>query len=156
MVSGLSSITQFKTNPIDNSIIAQGPLEDLEYLETLIKKLDIKPKQVLIEATIIETNFDLSSIIGTKPSSIIKSNGSATSPFSFQSLGYSFSMSVFENNSNVNILANPQILVTNHKTASIDTGNQTGYTTTTVTETSTIENMNFLNTGITLQITPHI
>ena len=65
-------------------------------------------------------------------------------------------MSVFENNSNVNILANPQILVTNHKTASIDTGNQTGYTTTTVTETSTIENMNFLNTGITLQITPHI
>lgn len=156
LVSGLSSITQFKTNPIDNSIIAQGPLEDLEYLETLIKKLDIKPKQVLIEATIIETNFDLSSIIGTKPSSIIKSNGSATSPFSFQSLGYSFSMSVFENNSNVNILANPQILVTNHKTASIDTGNQTGYTTTTVTETSTIENMNFLNTGITLQITPHI
>ena len=57
LVSGLSSITQFKTNPIDNSIIAQGPLEDLEYLETLIKKLDIKPKQVLIEATIIETNF---------------------------------------------------------------------------------------------------
>ena len=156
LVTGLSSITQFKTNPIDNSIVAQGPLEDLEYLETLIKKLDVKPKQVLIEATIIETNFDISSIIGTKPSSIVKSSGSATSPFSFQSLGYAFSMSVFENNSNVNILANPQILVTNHNTASINTGNQTGYTTTTVTETSTIENMNFLNTGITLQITPHI
>lgn len=156
LVSGLSSITQFKTNPIDNSIIAQGPLEDLEYLESLIRKLDVKPKQVLIEATIIETNFDLSSIIGTKPSSITRGSGASNSPFNFQSLGYSFSMSVFENNSNVNILANPQILVTNHNTASIDTGNQTGYTTTTVTETSTIENMNFLNTGITLQITPHI
>jgi general secretion pathway protein D len=156
LVSGLSGITQFKTNPLDNSLIAQGPLEDLEYLESLIKKLDIKPKQVLIEATIIETNFDISSIIGTKPSTIQRSQATPNSPFSFQSLGYAFSMSVFENNSNVNILANPQILVTNHKTASIDTGNQTGYTTTTVTETSTIENMNFLSTGITLQITPHI
>lgn len=156
LVSGLSGITQFKTNPLDNSIIAQGPLEDLEYLESLIKKLDIKPKQVLIEATIIETNFDLSTIIGTKPSSIQRSQGTPSTPFSFQSLGYSFSMSVFENNSNVNILANPQILVTNHNTASINTGNQTGYITTTVTETSTIENMNFLSTGITLQITPHI
>ena len=156
LVSGLSGITQFKTNPLDNSIVAQGPLEDLEYLETLINQLDIKPKQVLIEATIIETNFDLSTIIGTKPSTIQRSQGTPTSPFSFQSLGYSFSMSVFENNSNVNILANPQILVTNHKTASINTGNQTGYTTTTVTETSTIENMNFLSTGINLQITPHI
>ena len=65
-------------------------------------------------------------------------------------------MSVFENNSNVNILANPQILVTNHKEATINTGNQTGYTTTTVTETGSFENMNFLSTGITLQITPHI
>ena len=130
--------------------------EDLEYLESLIKELDIKPKQVLIEATIIETNFDLSNILGTKPSTIHRSITSPTSPFSLQTLGYTFSMSAFENNSNVNILANPQILVTNHKTAFIDTGNQTGYTTTTVTETSTIENMNFLTTGITLEITPHI
>jgi hypothetical protein len=80
LVSGLSGITQFKTNPLDNSIIAQGPIEDLEYLESLIEKLDIKPKQVLIEATIIETNFDLSTIIGTKPSSIQRSQGPPTSP----------------------------------------------------------------------------
>ena len=156
LVDGLSNIKQFKTNPIDNSIVAQGPIEDLEYLETLIDKLDVKPKQVLIEATIIETNFDISSIIGTDPTSIHRSVGTPISPFSFQSLGYTFSMSAFENNSNVNILANPQILVTNHKTAFINTGNETGYTTTTITETSTIENMNFLSTGIMLEITPHI
>ncbi|MEK9727308.1 MAG: hypothetical protein VW397_04275 [Candidatus Margulisiibacteriota bacterium] len=156
LITGLSNITQFKTNPIDNSIIAQGATEDLDYLESLIKELDIKPKQVLIEATIIETNFDISNILGTNPTAIHKTVQSPISPFNLQTLGYTFSMSAFENNSNVNILANPQILVTNHKTAFINTGNQTGYTTTTVTETSTIQNMNFLNTGITLEITPHI
>ena len=156
LVSNISDNMTFQTNPIDNSIIAQGPAADLDHIETLMQQLDIKPKQVLIEATIIETNFDISTIIGTKPSSIQRSTGNSSSPFSFQSLGYQFSLSVFENNSNVNILANPQILVTNHKEATINTGNQTGYTTTTVTETSTIENMNFLSTGISLKITPHI
>jgi type II secretory pathway component GspD/PulD (secretin) len=156
LVTGLSNITQFKTNPIDNSIIAQGPLEDLEYLETLMEQLDVKPKQVLIEATIIETNFDLSTIVGVKPSEIKQTSAVSSSPFNLKTFGYTLSASYFENNSNVNILANPQILVTNHNTASIDTGNESGYTTTTVTETSTIENMNFLSTGITLEITPHI
>ncbi|MGA0242008.1 MAG: type II secretion system protein GspD [Candidatus Marinamargulisbacteria bacterium] len=156
LISGVINISNIKTNPIDNSIIAQGSIEDLDHLQQLIAQLDVKPKQVLIEATIIETNFDLSTVIGTKPTSIKKTVGDTINPFNLQTLGYSFSMNMFENNSNVNILANPQILVTNHKTASIDTGNQTGYTTTTVTQTSTIENMNFLNTGITLQITPHI
>ena len=47
-------------------------------------------------------------------------------------------------------------MVTNHSKASINTGSQIGYSTTTVTETSTVENMNFLSTGITLEITPHI
>ena len=63
----MSGISQniIQTNPIDNSIIAQGPAADLDHIETLIEQLDIKPKQVLIEATIIETNFDISSIIGT-------------------------------------------------------------------------------------------
>ena len=156
LVDGMSNIAQFKTNPIDNSIVAQGSVEDLDYLETLIERLDVRPKQVLIEATIIETNVDLSTVFGTKPSSISRTIGTSNSPFNLQTLGYSFSMSLFENNANVNVLANPQILVTNHKTASINTGNQTGYTTTTVTQTSTIENMNFLTTGITLEITPHI
>ncbi len=156
LVSGISESTKFKTNPIDNSIIAQGPIEDLNYIDSLIRQLDVKPKQVLIEATIIETNFDISSIIGTKPSSIIKDSGTATSPYSLSTLGYTFSMSAFEDNSNINVLANPQILVTNHKTASINTGNQIGYSTTTVTETSTVENVMFLETGITLEITPHI
>ena len=73
----------FQTNPIDNSIIAQGPAADLDHIETLIEQLDIKPKQVLIEATIIETNFDISSIIGTKPSSIQRSNGDVQAHLAF-------------------------------------------------------------------------
>ena len=48
LVSDLSNIQQFKTNPIDNSIIAQGTTTDLDHLESLIEKLDVKPKQVLI------------------------------------------------------------------------------------------------------------
>ena len=156
LVSDIVNITRFKTNPIDNSLIAQGSNEELDHLEELIKKLDVRPKQVLIEATIVETNFDLSTILGTNPADIIKGSSSGTSPFNFDTLGYSFPVSVFENNSNANILANPQILVTNHNTASINTGNSIGYTTTTVTETSTIENMRFLTTGITLLINPLI
>jgi type II secretory pathway component GspD/PulD (secretin) len=159
ILSGLNKNMTYKANLIDNSIIAQGPFTDLDYISNVIKKIDTKPKQVLIEATIVETNFDISSIIGVNPSAITKVADTASdtgSPFNLRTYSVQFPMSVFENDSNANILANPQILVTNHQEASINTGNQIGYTTSTTTETSTIENVSFLTTGITLKITPHI
>ena len=119
--------------------------------------MDVKPKQVLIEATIVETNFDITNILGSNPSNIVTSGSSSSSSiFNLKTLGYAFPITSLENNSNINILANPQILVTNHNTASINTGNEIGYSTITVTETSTVESINFLTTGITLEITPHI
>lgn len=157
LIQNLSTIKDFKVNPIDNSLVAKGSPAELAYLESLIDELDVKPKQVLIEATIIETNVDLANALGIDPSSIVKTsqedNGSI---FNLKTLGYSFPINSIENNSNTNILANPQILVTNHSKASINTGNRIGYSTSTVTETSTIENIQFLTTGITLEITPHI
>jgi general secretion pathway protein D len=49
---GIESISY---NPTDNSIIVQGPEEDIAELERLIQRFDVAPKQVVIEVEFITT-----------------------------------------------------------------------------------------------------
>lgn len=131
----------------------------------LLPTIDMKPKQVLIEATIIVTKLTDASTLGINPSSITQDSSSTTSspsesPFHFSIKSnhdtFTFPFSTTTTHDNSTVLANPKIRVTNHHTATINTGQETPYQTTTTTNTSTTQNVSFLSTGITLEITPHI
>jgi hypothetical protein len=57
---------------------------------------------------------------------------------------------------NVKTLASPRILVCDGQEANIQVGEQLGYKVTTTTETSTMQDVRFLNVGVILTVTPHI
>jgi hypothetical protein len=53
-------------------------------------------------------------------------------------------------------LANPKVAVANGQEARIQIGKKLGYLVTTTTQTSTLQSVDFLNTGILLRVTPQI
>ena len=53
-------------------------------------------------------------------------------------------------------LASPRVMVTDGQTAGIQVGEQLGYKVVTVTETSALEEVKFLEVGVVLEVTPHI
>ena len=56
-------VTQEKTT---RSIIVRGKEKDLNVVNTLIKEIDVRTKQVLIEAFIVEANSDFERALGTR------------------------------------------------------------------------------------------
>jgi hypothetical protein len=53
-------------------------------------------------------------------------------------------------------LASPKVLVINGQEAKIQIGQQLGFRVTTTTETSTLQNVNFLDVGVILKVTPRV
>ncbi len=54
------------------------------------------------------------------------------------------------------VLASPRLTVLNGQQSRIQIGAQLGYLVTTTTQTSTLQNVNFLDVGVVLSVTPHI
>jgi Flp pilus assembly secretin CpaC len=65
-------------------------------------------------------------------------------------------LDALESRSDLNVLATPKILAVDGKSAEILIGGRLGYYVVTTTETSTLQNVEFLDTGTQLKITPHI
>ena len=62
-------VTEEKTT---RSIIVRGKDRDLDVVDKLIKEIDIRTKQVLIEAFIVEANSDFERALGSRLEDIIK------------------------------------------------------------------------------------
>lgn len=60
----LKSISNIKMSGIDNSIILYGADKEIHKIEEIIKKIDIKKKQVLVKMYIIDTNKNLFERLG--------------------------------------------------------------------------------------------
>ncbi|RAP33864.1 hypothetical protein DID75_01085 [Candidatus Marinamargulisbacteria bacterium SCGC AG-410-N11] len=150
-ITGIADLKNIKIQESNNSIIAHGDIRGLAQLSEIIDSLDQKPKQVRIEAKILETSVDFQQTFGVNFTNILK-DGS----LDFNVLKGKIPLDLLYTNSNIDILANPKILVTNHKNASILAGHSFGYTTLSTNGNNTLENMHFLQTGVKLTITPHI
>lgn len=61
-----------------------------------------------------------------------------------------------KSNSRVRTLASPKVLVVNGQEARIQIGSKFGYFVTTTTQTATLQNVNFLDIGVVLQVKPII
>jgi type IV pilus assembly protein PilQ len=189
----------------DMVVILDYP-EKVEAAEELLGKLDVRPKQVLIEATILSVTLtegmrfgvDLNfmagvSLTGTSASAAVQDTVSggaltnavtsqtpvgqiATGGFSgtplevsgFATVGSGLrvgvkagNMSAFitalEQVTDTTILANPKILAVNKQLGQVYIGNKIGYVDqTTQTQTSTTQQVKFLETGTKLSFRPYI
>ncbi|HET6424060.1 MAG TPA: secretin N-terminal domain-containing protein [Planctomycetaceae bacterium] len=152
-------------------IVVEDLPEYLARIEAYIAEVDVPPRQVLIEAHVLQVSlkddlkhgvdiqhmFDIS---GTKVS--LQTTGLANpkaSPaffFGIDNNNFHSLLETLKTTTDAKTLATPQVLCLNGQHAKIQIGQQLGFLVTTTTQTSTLQNVNFLDVGVVLDVTPTI
>lgn len=170
--------------------------ENLEAIAAVLSDLDRAPKQVLVEATVLQTSLDESNAFGvdfsvlgsldftdlTRPLSPVTdllngsedgiqpddndavgaqatpgaTSGPGTLKVGFISNDISVFIRVLDEVSDTTVLARPKIMVLNRQRAEVLVGARVGYLSTTATETTTTQSVEFLDTGIQLILRPFV
>jgi len=192
------------TMALNDHIVIKDYPENIVEAEKLLKQLDVRPKQVLIEATILsatltegmELGVDLNFLAGvhldgtstttevgganaaaletttTTPLQQIAAGTPGHAPietFGFARAGgnglrigvtsgdFSAFITALERVTDTTILANPKILAVNKQLGQVYIGTKIGYISqTTQTQTSTTQQVEFLDTGTKLSFRPYI
>ena len=169
--------------------------EQLDEIAKVIHDLDQRPKQVLIEATILRAalnednalgvdfttvgGIDFADVGSVSPAAQSITTGNIPTPqlqntnFTFRNDlnsalpagGFTFGIlkdqvGVFvralEQITDTSVLANPKVLALNKQVGHVLVGRRDGYLTTTVTETTAVQKVEFLETGTVLSYRPFI
>ncbi len=146
----------------------------LAEIDQLYEQVDVKPRQVAIEAMILSVNLsdeykfgvnfaalrDNSNarIISGTPLASLASISTTEGGFKFGFLDSSLALFInaLETVGDTNVIASPRLTCLNKQRAEIQIGEELGYVNTTVTETSSTQSINFLETGALLRIRPFI
>lgn len=194
--AGISSGTSDvggNSHAVEDMIVITDYAENLEAVARVLKEIDRRPQQILIEATILRAglsednalgvDFNLlagvnfSNIISNTSGQITGANAGTISGSNAVSVGtgnsfasnipggmkvgfvsdnVSVFLSALEGVTDTVVLANPKILALNKQKGEVIVGRKDGYLTTTVTESSTIQTVEFLDTGTRLIFRPYI
>jgi len=167
------------------TIIVQDTPENIKKIETIIRFWDRKPRQVMIEAKILQirltdemslgVNWDkilgdlrigtggFSTAVPPTAEGISPVPGTGTGVFANMITGagtrheFAVALDALQAKTKVNTLSAPKILAIHGKQAKVQVGGQQGYKVTTVTGTGlATESVQFLDTGTILDITPYI
>jgi type IV pilus assembly protein PilQ len=161
-----------------NVLVIQTSSDYLPRLEKLIKELDVQPIQVMIEVKMIQITdgdggtlgLDLAYNRNGPNNNYIKTSGMVSAlTGSLEVAGlYAHALSVFSNASleaffqalaavtRYDIVATPRLTTLNNKQASLLIGQKLGYKTSVISQTSTVQQVNFINVGTSLIITPNV
>ena len=165
---------------VNNAIIVFGTAREYAVIEDALRKLDIPPKQILIEAAITEVTltddtsygvqWNYSDSTGTNSVGYLGAGSTAPglgavpaatalSGFSYAYLGSNIAatLNALQTHSKVKVVSAPKILVLNNQTASLQVGDQVPTTSgNTSNANGTSTSITYLNTGIILKITPRV
>lgn len=136
-----------------------------------IAQVDCPPRQVMIEAHVLQVELKdamrhgvnwqyLTTISGRELA--LKTQGFANplatpgSVFSLDGDKLDILLELLQSTAETKTLASPKVVVANGQEAKIQIGAKFGYFVTTTTQTSTMQNVNFLETGVILTVTPQV
>ena len=162
-----------------NNIIIHGTKAEYLNIVKMLRKLDTLPKQVLVEVTIAEVTmrdsmqFGLEWFLktqGRKYGLNLTALGAGSSGvagiLSTVSGNFGMNFNALQTNKYVNVLSNPKLLVLNNHSANINIGNQVPIVSSQATasdltggsgtQPSLLQNIQYRNTGIQLNIKPTI
>ncbi|MFH1683396.1 MAG: secretin N-terminal domain-containing protein, partial [Candidatus Margulisiibacteriota bacterium] len=155
-----------------NVLVVQTSSDYLPRLEKLIKELDVPPTQVMIEVRMIELRHQDGGSIGidakyTKPNanSVVETKNLATKSTDTGAQGFYshiFSgdidayLSALKTKVTYNTIAMPRITTISNVEATLLIGSKLGYKTTVISETTTTQEINFLEVGTSLKLTPYV
>ncbi|MBU0672709.1 MAG: hypothetical protein KJ732_06765 [Candidatus Margulisbacteria bacterium] len=156
-----------------NVLVVQTTSDYLPRIEKLITELDVPPTQVMIEVRMIELRHQQGGNTGanikyTNPSDtndVVETSGLADKSTDTGASGI-FShvlsgnidayLSALKTGSKFNTIATPRITTISNKEATLLIGSKLGYKTTVISDTTTTQEINFLQVGTSLIIKPHV
>lgn len=163
-------------DPIDNlqareSVVVIDTLEALARVESYIMQADQPPRQVMIEAHVLEVELKDDMMHGVNLEALLGGDltvgsfgladpiASRNNPLFFAQVDGSRIDSLIDmvqTTTDAKTLASPRVMVVNGQSAKMQVGQQLGFSVATVTQTSTIQDVRFLDTGVVLEVVPTI
>lgn len=153
-----------------NLIVVEDQPAFVDRIELLLEQVDVQPRQILIEAKILEIRLDSNDSFGIDWSKVLGgSDRSYTGGtkglanragdglfFSIVSDNLNVYLSALSSKGRVNTLSTPKLLALENQQAVTSIGDQTGYKVTTTINQVTTESIQFLESGVILRVTPSI
>jgi general secretion pathway protein D len=158
----------------NNALLILATAGDYEKIELALKKLDVVPRQVLIEVTIAEVTLTdelsyglewfmnkgrISSQLDTGDGGFAKRTPGLAYSWTSLSGDIGAVINMLATDSKIKIISSPHITVADNQQASIQVGDQVPtitQTQTTNTTTGVISSVQYLNTGVLLDVTPRV
>jgi type II secretory pathway component GspD/PulD (secretin) len=186
ILGAVPDMRMVKIHEPTKTIIVEDTLENIKRIETIIRSWDTMPKQVLIEAKILEVRLTDDMSLGVDWDKILGDARISTAGFSeailptannpdaapapdtgigfFSNLitgagtshQFAAALDALRLKTTVNALATPRVIAIHGKAAKVQVGGQQGYRLTTVNVGTSTETIEFLDTGIVLEITPYV
>ena len=166
----LSSYGKITTLDDRNMLVIEDQPGFLAQLETLLAQIDREPKQILIEAKILEVTLTDGESFGLDWSKMFSSDG-GTGSFGIQNLGNAGNPGLFFDyvgpkidialdalraRGRLRTLSTPKLLAMEDREAQTVVGTRLGFRVTTTINQVTSESIEFLETGIILKVTPSV
>ncbi len=160
----------------NNAVIVFGTPRDFAVVEDALRKLDIPPLQVLIEAAITEVTLNDALRFGVQwnfqegKTNFALSEGATRSPITI-SPGFSFffdngksimaALNALETRTKVKVLSAPKLVVLNNQTAALQVGDQVPIATQSAVgvvnpDSPIVNSIEYRDTGVILKITPRV
>lgn len=170
---------KISSDETNNAIVVYATPRDYAVVEDALRKLDVAPSQVMIEAAIVEVTLNdqlqygvqwqFSGTPSTATLAAAPTTGLSIAPTTLaQGFNYFYShstiaasLTALETLTKINVVSAPKLMVLNNQTASLQVGDQVP--TLSATSTSTIgsnapvvNSIEYRDTGIILKITPRV
>lgn len=185
ILDAISGMRMIKIHEPSKTLIVEDTPENIEKIETLLNYWDAKPKQVLIEAKILEVTLTDDMSLGVDWQKMLGDGAVGTAGFSRVAVpttpgvtpvaggeGAAFvgsiitgagsvtqfaaALNALRSKTKVNTLSTPKILAIHGEQATVQVGGQQGYPVSTTSEGVLQQSVQFIPTGTTLSITPWI
>jgi general secretion pathway protein D len=165
---------EITVDEVRNALVIKALPRDYQIVEKVLLRLDIMPRQVLIEAMIAEVTLTDETSLGIDwtfdGTTAVAPLGGLSATIGNSGLAYSVQLTnhwksvlnAYANDNRLNVLSSPHILASDNKEAKIDVSDEIPVVTTTYTPTSTTTtdvyetSVQYRDTGIILTVTPHI
>ena len=169
----LSEYGQITAVPERNLLMIEDMPPFLRRMSVLIDEIDRTPRQILIEAKILEitlddedsygiewTDFfspgDGEGSAGTRGLADPGSSGTSGTFVSVANSEFSLLLSALESDGRVRTLSTPKLLALENEESSVIVGDRRGYPVTTTINQVTTESIEFLESGVILNVTPSV
>lgn len=151
------------------TLVVESTEAGLARAAKVLREIDSPPRQILIEAKILEITLDRSDVFGVDWTRIFNEKGpnnagatglstTAGPRFFFNVVNSNIEahLTALTNKGRVHTLATPRLLALEDQEATTNVGDQLGYRLTTTINNVTTESIQFLDTGVILRVTPSI